>query len=150
MPPASSSIKGSGEVLLRVEGLTKTYGHGKAENTAVRGVSFEIEVGKTFGLIGESGSGKSTVAACVLQLNGSYQGSIFFDSINLGTAPKSELRNLRQKIQVVFQDAHNSMDSRMTVGQLIAEPLRIHFNTSYQDALPKVIERLADVGYLSR
>ena len=143
---SSASVQASGEVLLRVEGLTKTYGHGKTENTAVRGVSFEIEVGKTFGLIGESGSGKSTVAACVLQLNGSYQGSIFFDSIDLGTTSKSELRNLRQKIQVVFQDAHNSMDSRMTVGQLIAEPLLIHFNTSYQDALPKVIERLADVG----
>ncbi|TSA51990.1 MAG: ABC transporter ATP-binding protein [Actinobacteria bacterium] len=134
------------KILLRVSGLSKNYGHGKTQKTVVKNVSFKIPVGKTFGLIGESGSGKTTVANCVLQLVDSYSGEIYFNDINLESITRRELRKLRQEIQVVFQDAHNSMDSRMTVGQLIAEPLRIHFGTSYREALPKVMRRLKDVG----
>jgi oligopeptide transport system ATP-binding protein len=120
--------------LLRVHGLEKhfpvrkgiiferTVGHVRA----VDGVSFEIAPGETLGLVGESGSGKSTTGYCILQLLRPTGGSVRFLGHELTTAGRGELRRLRRELQIVFQDPYSSLDPRMTVGNIVAEPLQVH------------------------
>jgi oligopeptide transport system ATP-binding protein len=93
---------------------------------AVSGVSFELAERETLGLVGESGCGKSTTARVVLQLVKSTSGSVMYKDIELTTRSRGQLRPLRQDIQVVFQDPYASLDPRMPVNEIIAEPLRIH------------------------
>ena len=100
----------------------RTVGHVKA----VDGVSFEIEEGKTLGLVGESGSGKSTTAYAVLQLLRPTAGSVRFLGRELTQLPPEELRRMRREMQIVFQDPYASLNPRMTVGRILAEPLRTH------------------------
>ena len=116
---------------LRVEGLKKYFPIRKGiliEKTvdfvrAVDDVSFEIREGETLGLVGESGSGKSTTGYCVLQLLQPTGGSIVFQGTELTTLGREELRRTRREMQIVFQDPYASLDPRMTVGTIVAEPL---------------------------
>ncbi len=120
--------------LLRVEGLEKHFPIRKAvliERTvgtvkAVDGVSFEIDEGKTLGLVGESGSGKSTTGYCILMLLTPTKGSIVFQGRELTSLGRQDLRRVRRDLQIVFQDPYSSLNPRMTVGKIVAEPLEVH------------------------
>src|ERR1700743_1929782 len=87
---------------------------------AVDGVSFDIRRGATFGLVGESGSGKSTLSRCILRLSSPDGGTICFDGRDLSTLSGKQLRRLRSRIQVVFQDPHGSLNRRKSVAEIIA------------------------------
>ena len=102
--------------------IEHTVGHVKA----VDDVTFVIPEGKTLGLVGESGSGKSTTGYCIIQLLKPTGGSIRFMGKELTTMGREELRRMRQNMQIVFQDPYSSLDPRMTVGGIVAEPLEVH------------------------
>ncbi len=126
-----------GIVRQRVVGLVK----------AVDGISFTIDRGETLGLVGESGCGKTTTGRCILQLESPTAGTIRFEGRDLTTLTPRELRAVRRRLQVVFQDPYSSLNPRMTVGQIIAEPMRVHgLARSAADARRQVADLLAEVG----
>jgi oligopeptide/dipeptide ABC transporter ATP-binding protein len=135
-------------VVLEVQDLVKNFpvrgGRGRVVVQAVSGVSFSVSHGRTLGLVGESGSGKSTVGRCVLRLIEPTSGELRFEGADLLHMPKRELRRYRKRMQIVFQDPYASLDPRMTVGAIVAEPLKIHGISGEHDA--KVRELLALVG----
>ena len=106
----------SGVILQRVVGLIK----------AVDDVSFFIRKGETLGLVGESGSGKTTTGRCILQLDRPTSGEVFFEGRDLAGVDENELRPMRRKIQVIFQDPYSSLNPRMTIGQIVGESLLVH------------------------
>jgi oligopeptide transport system ATP-binding protein len=114
---------------------------------AVCDVSFDIARGETLGLVGESGSGKSTTAYCVLQAVRPTSGSVVFDGQELTTLSSSELRPIRRRMQLVFQDPHSSLDPRMTVGDIVEEPLVVHRVGSRAERRARVRELLDVVGF---
>ncbi len=122
--------------LVEVQNLVKIYPQGesvfgggaKGEVRAVDDVSLRIEAGETLGLVGESGCGKSTLGRLVLRLIEANSGSILFDGRDVRAASRSELRSLRRDMQIVFQDPFGSLDPRMTVEQIVSEPLLVHEN----------------------
>jgi oligopeptide/dipeptide ABC transporter ATP-binding protein len=126
-----------GAILRRTLGVTR----------AVDGVSFVLPRRSTLGLVGESGSGKSTIARCVLGLLRPTSGRILFDGTDIVRCSPKELRRLRRRMQIVFQDAKGSLDPRMTVGESIAEPLQFHRITpTRRHTAARVGELLEKVG----
>jgi peptide/nickel transport system ATP-binding protein/oligopeptide transport system ATP-binding protein len=113
---------------------------------AVSGVSFDLLRNETLGLVGESGCGKSTTGRLILNLIPPTSGSVVFDGEELVGMGTRRLRELRQKFQIVFQDPYASLNPRMTVGEAIAEPLRVHRGLSRSAAHERVQELLALVG----
>ncbi len=97
-----------------------------AEVKAVDGVSFHIRKGETLGLVGESGCGKTTTGRCILQLDRPTAGKIIFEGVNLAELDQGALTPFRQKIQVIFQDPYSSLNPRMKIGAIIAEPMKVH------------------------
>ena len=136
--------------VLSVIDLTKTYrtrvGGRRATLHAVDGVSFEVISGETVALVGESGSGKSTVAHCVLRLEQPTSGQVVFEGEDLTAASQRRLRELRLRIQIVFQDPTDSLDPRQTVGSAVGEPLRVHALAERQERRRRVGEILELVG----
>jgi oligopeptide transport system ATP-binding protein len=114
---------------------------------AVDGVSFEIEEGKTLGLVGESGSGKSTTGYCILQLLKPTAGSIRFQGEELTELGREAIRKMRREMQIVFQDPYSSLDPRMTVGDIVSEPLEVHGVGSRRNRRARVRELLDVVGF---
>ncbi|HKI23064.1 MAG TPA: ATP-binding cassette domain-containing protein [Gaiellaceae bacterium] len=114
---------------------------------AVDGVSFEIAEGRTLGLVGESGSGKSTTGYCVLQLIKPTAGSIRFQGKELTELGREQMRKMRRELQIVFQDPYSSLDPRMTVGDIVAEPLEVHGVGGRRDRRARVRELLDVVGF---
>jgi peptide/nickel transport system ATP-binding protein/oligopeptide transport system ATP-binding protein len=112
---------------------------------AVDDVSFTVREGETFGLVGESGCGKTTISRTILRLQKATEGSVFFDGQDVFNLRSQELKALRRNMQIVFQDPYSSLDPRMPVGEIIAEGLEIHGmknsgerNTVVQEMLKKV------------
>jgi oligopeptide transport system ATP-binding protein len=114
---------------------------------AVDGISFQIEEGETLGLVGESGSGKSTTGYCVLQLIKPTAGSVRFQGKELTTLRREEVRRIRREMQIVFQDPYSSLDPRMTVGDIVSEPLEVHNVGNRRDRRARVRELLDVVGF---
>jgi oligopeptide transport system ATP-binding protein len=114
---------------------------------AVDGVSFKIRKGETLGLVGESGCGKTTTGRCILQLERATSGRILFEGIDLMSLDAAALRAVRRRIQVIFQDPYSSLNPRMTVGQILAEPLQVHrIVTDKSQRELRVRELLVQVG----
>ena len=113
---------------------------------AVDGVAFQLKRGETLGLVGESGSGKTTVARAVLRLTPPTDGRVVFDGIDLGQATATELRALRPRMQMIFQDSYSSLNPRRSVGRSIAEPLVQHTTLSRAERGVRVADLMTTVG----
>jgi len=133
-PASTSAAKAVGEPVLSVRDLVKHFpvrGRGVVRRVigqvhAVCGVSFDLNPQETLGLVGESGCGKSTTARAVLNLQPATSGSVLYDGREVTTLASKDMRRLRRDLQIVFQDPYASLDPRMSVNQIIAEPLKIH------------------------
>ncbi len=140
--------------LLRVENLTKHFPVTRGiifqkqvgAVQAVDDISFVINRGETFGLVGESGCGKSTTGRAILQLHKPTAGKVFFEDTELTTASPAVLRKMRRNMQIIFQDPYASLNPRMTVGSIIAEPLEIHNIGTAKERQERVQELLKLVG----
>jgi len=113
---------------------------------AVDGISFTVDRGKTLGLVGESGCGKTTTSKLILAAERPTGGSIEFEGQDIAALPDRHLRDYRRKVQVVFQDPYSSLSPRMRVGEIIAEPMLAHENLSRQDGEARVSELFELVG----
>jgi len=142
------------QYLLEVENLFKTFPiHGGILNRevasvkAVSGVSFKLKKGETLGLVGESGCGKSTLGRCLIRLLDSTSGTIKFNGKDITHIEGDELREIRKKIQIIFQDPYASLNPRMTIGAILEEPLIIHnLFPNDQDRKARVLELASLVG----
>lgn len=141
------------KVLLRVENLKKYFpitggllGRRVGAVRAVDGISFDIKQGETLGLVGESGCGKSTTGRAILQLHKPTSGNVFFENADLTKISADKLRQLRPKMQMIFQDPYTSLNPRHSVGKIIAEPLVIHGVMSGQQLKNRVAQLLELVG----
>ena len=155
VPQTGGPTPPTGEALLVVKNLTKYFPIKKGlliDRTvdyvrAVDDVSFEVREGETLGLVGESGSGKSTTGYCVLELLKPTSGSVRFGGVELTTLSTKELRRMRRQMQIVFQDPYASLNPRMTVGDIVAEPLVVHHIGDRQRRRKTVKELLEVVGF---
>ena len=141
-------------VLLRVENLVKHFPIRKGiilqkQTGAVRavdGVSFDVYQGETLGLVGESGCGKSTTGRTILQIFRPTSGSVHFDGVDLVNLQGKELRLMRRKMQMIFQDPYSSLNPRMAVGEIVGEPLLIHNAATGSEIEDRVASLLEMVG----
>ncbi len=144
----------SDDALLRVENLVKhfpimrgiVFQRQVGKVHAVDGISFSIKRGETLGLVGESGCGKSTTGRAVLQLHKPTAGKVFLDGVELTALKSEELRRMRRKMQIIFQDPYASLNPRMTVGEIIGEALFIHENLRGKQLQERVQDLLRLVG----
>jgi oligopeptide/dipeptide ABC transporter ATP-binding protein len=148
-----TTTNGSGEPLLRVENLKKyfTVGGGLLSGggltiRAVDDVSFHVRAGETFGLVGESGCGKTTLGQTVIRLHDPTEGSIVFEGRDISTLGPRAMRPIRRDIQMIFQDPSASLDPRMTIASAISEPLSINSNMGKKERRERVQELLRVVG----
>jgi len=122
--------------------LRRTIGYVKA----VDGISFGIKKGQTLGLVGESGCGKTTVAKTVVRLVPATEGKVVFDKVDVLSADKDELRQLRGQISIIFQDPLGSLNPRLTVGNIVGEPLKVHKKVTGSELTEAVTTLLSKVG----
>lgn len=153
---SSAKYLKSDEVLLEVRNLQKFFPikhgflSGKTKYVqAVDDVSFSIKKGETFGLVGESGCGKSTLGRTIIRLYDPTGGDVIFDGAEIGKMPIAEMKPFRKRIQMIFQDPYASLNSRMTVGDIIGEPIDIHNIASGEERQKIIYDLLERVG-LSR
>jgi len=148
------AANGNGKVLLEVEDLVKHFPvysgklvrHKTGVVHAVSGVSFDLSEGETLGIVGESGCGKTTLGRTILQLLRATSGSVRFQGEELTNKKGAPLRRLRQELQVVFQDPYASLDPRMPVGDIVAEPLHVHGRWQRSTGARRVRELFRLVG----
>ncbi len=136
--------------LLRVTDLGVEYTRQGVTVRAVDGVDLEVHRGKTLGLVGESGCGKSTVAKAVVRLLRPARGRIEFDGTDLAALPESGMRPHRPRLQMIFQDPQSSLDPRMTVRDIVEEPLAIHRRGDRAERRARVSELMDRVGLAQR
>jgi oligopeptide/dipeptide ABC transporter ATP-binding protein len=149
-------VRAAGAPILEVRHLVKhfTVGGGMFSGThglvrAVDDVSFSISQGETLGLVGESGCGKTTTGRAILRLDPPTRGQVLFEGRDLATLDEAGVRDMRRRMQVIFQDPYSSLNPRMTVGQMLAEPLAVHRIVREPGARPaRVRELLGRVGLL--
>ena len=149
------TVHANNEVLLRVDDLMMHFpiyrGVFQRQVGAVRavdGVSFEVKRGETLGLVGESGCGKSTTGRTILQLYKPTAGRVNFDGVDLIGLKGESLRKMRRKIQMIFQDPYASLNPRMTVEQLVGEPLMVH-NVATGEEIKQRVAHLLDLVKLN-
>ena len=153
-PVAGIEMNTGKKALIEVRGLKKyfpiksgiVFQREVAAVKAVDGVSFDIYEGETLGLVGESGCGKSTTGRTILQLYRATAGSVKFDGQELTTLKGEDLRKMRRKMQMVFQDPYASLNPRMSVGRIVAEPLVVHNIGTRKEREERVAELLELVG----
>jgi oligopeptide transport system ATP-binding protein len=139
--------------LLVAEGLCKSFrppqrllGRAGEEFPAVRGVSFALAPGETLALVGESGAGKSTTGRLVLRLIEPDAGRVSFDGTDVLALPADELRTMRRRMQMIFQDPFSSLDPRVPIGESVAEPLLVHFGLKHGERLDRAAALLERCG----
>ena len=149
----SQTESSNGVPLVRVENLSKhfsvrigAYGETKATVHALDDVSFNVQRGETLGLVGESGCGKSTAGLTLLQLHRPTSGKVFFEDQEVTGLSDKEMRPLRRRMQIIFQDPYSTLSPRMTIGNAIGEPLWLHELATGQDAQERIAKLLDDVG----
>ena len=120
----------------------RTVGHLKA----VDGVSFSIQPGQTLGLVGESGCGKTTLARTIIRLVPHTAGKVIFDDIDVFATNKKQLKRLRREVSIIFQDPYGSLNQRMTIGNIIGEPLKVHKSITGSELSDRVANLLSKVG----
>ena len=141
--------------LLKVEHLHKEFPTGsgfmggkfsKKVVSAVNDLSFEIRAGETFGLVGESGCGKSTTGRAIMHLDSPTSGKVYFEGRDISKMNKKELKAMRREMQFIFQDPYASLNPRMTIGEIISEPMVIHGIGTPEERIERVRELLDVVG----
>ena len=133
--------------LLKVEKLNVVYGHGKDAVHAVKDVSLEIAPGEIFGLVGESGCGKSSLGKAIIRLKIPASGKVVFKENDVSKFNRSELKTYRQEVQMVFQDPYGSLNPRMKVGNAIIDVLEVHrIGKNTAERRERVAELFEDVG----
>lgn len=141
--------------LLKVEHLCKefpagsTFKDGKFQKrvvSAVNDISFEINAGETFGLVGESGCGKSTTGRAIMHLDPPTSGKVYFEGKDVSKMNKKELKAMRRDMQFIFQDPYASLNPRMTIGEIVSEPMVIHGIGTPEERIERVRELLDIVG----
>jgi oligopeptide/dipeptide ABC transporter ATP-binding protein len=155
--PAGESIQpgvreDAAGALLWADRVEKTFRLGKSSGAApeliraVDGVSFDVRTGETFGLVGESGCGKSTLARCILRLIKPTGGRVLVDGVDVLALGSAELRRMRRRMQIVFQDPFASLDPRMSARDIVGEPLLVHRLGDRKERAKRAIEMLELVG----
>ena len=135
------------ETLIEVKNLSKHYKISrKLVLKAVDNVSFEIKRGETFGLVGESGCGKTTCGRTLINLYSPTSGQVIYDGQDISHTPKNKILDFKRRIQMIFQDPYSSLNPRMTISELIAQGLNIHFKMTKKEQEAKVNALMADVG----
>lgn len=132
--------------LVEIKNVTKQFRVGPKILTAVHNFTLNIERGEIVGLVGESGCGKSTVGRTILRLEEPTSGTIFFDGIELKRLKRQEMKRMRRRMQIIFQDPYASLDPRMTVKDIIGEPLDIHRLAKGPKREERIVELLELVG----
>jgi oligopeptide/dipeptide ABC transporter ATP-binding protein len=145
--------QGRNGVLLKVNDLKKHFAIRRGffsrvvgQVRAVDGVSFDLYRGETLGLVGESGCGKTTMARVILRLLEATGGEVFFEDTSIFALGKSEMRRMRKRMQIIFQDPYGSLNPRLTVGSMIAEAIRIHKLAQGDAVRDRVVQLLERVG----
>jgi oligopeptide/dipeptide ABC transporter ATP-binding protein len=139
--------------LLEIRNLTKYFpvrdgllGRAREYVKAIDGVSFDVERGETVGLVGESGCGKTSLGRCLVRLIEPTRGTVSFEGRELSTLSVSAMREMRRKMQIIFQDPYASLNPRKRVGEIIGEGLRIHGLAKGRDLKMRVLDLLRQVG----
>lgn len=136
--------------LLQVNGLKKYFKTARGQLQAVDDVSFSLDHGKTLGIVGESGCGKSTLGRTILNLLPATAGEVIFEGTHVENADKKQMKHLRQEMQMIFQDPFSSLDPRLSVSEIIMEPLEIYRVYSTRQERQKRVEELMDTVGLAR
>ena len=139
--------------IIQVQNLVKhfpvrlgAFGEKAAVVHAVDDISFEVYPGETVGLVGESGCGKSTTGFTLMQLNRATSGKVIFNGKDLTKLKEKELRTYRKELQIVFQDPYSTLNPRMTIGEALAEPIRMHKIVPASQVAAKTAQLIEDVG----
>ena len=138
------------QVSLEVKNLKKYFNTPKGLLHAVDNVNFRIYEGKTLGVVGESGCGKSTLGRVILHLLDSTDGQILFEGEDVTHVDKAKLRALREKMQIIFQDPYSSLNPRMSVSEIIMEPLQLKGGMSHAEMYEKTKKLMDTVGLAAR
>jgi peptide/nickel transport system ATP-binding protein len=146
-----SGQEGTSAPILEVRNLRKYFDVPKGKLHAVDDVSFSIGAGKTLGMVGESGCGKSTTGRVLLRLHEPTSGTVLFDGVDVTAAPPARMKELRSRMQMIFQDPYASINPRHTIADIIGEPLKIYKKTRGQDEFENKVRSLMDtVGLADR